>query len=321
MRVHLRALPGRFVPIKEANNMLTGIHFILTYACTFECDHCFLYCSPWSRGTFTISQVTDVLDEARRVGTVEWIFFEGGEPLLYFPLLLEGIKRAAERRFKVGVVTNAYGAGSEADARLWLEPLAKAGLSSISISNDVYHYGEEKENPAAIASRAAGRLGMDVSSISIEPPVVRQSSTDADDKGRPVIGGGAMFRGRAVETLTDNLPTRPWREFRECPYEALEAPSRVHVDSYGHVHICQGISMGNMWEHALSDIIAKYRPDAHPVCGPLLRGGPARLATVHGVVPRAGYVDACHFCFLTRKAMVQRFPGYLAPGQVYGAGR
>lgn len=50
----------------------------------------------------------------------------------------------------MGGVTNAYGAGSEAEARLWLEPLAEAGLSSISISNDGYHYGEEKMRTLAI---------------------------------------------------------------------------------------------------------------------------------------------------------------------------
>ena len=33
--------------------MLTGIHFLLTYSCTSECDHCFLYCSPNAKGTFT----------------------------------------------------------------------------------------------------------------------------------------------------------------------------------------------------------------------------------------------------------------------------
>ena len=48
--------------------MLTGVHFLLTYTCNFECDHCFLYCSPWSQGTFTISQVTDVLEESKKIG-------------------------------------------------------------------------------------------------------------------------------------------------------------------------------------------------------------------------------------------------------------
>ena len=98
--------------------MLTGIHFILTYACNFECDHCFLYSSPQSQGTFTINQVAKVLDEAGKIPTVEWIFFEGGEPFLYFPLLNESIKLARANGFEVGVVTNAYGANSEEDFRI-----------------------------------------------------------------------------------------------------------------------------------------------------------------------------------------------------------
>lgn len=83
-----------------------------------------------------------------------------------------------------------------------------------------------------------------------------------------MVDGGVMFRGRAVETLTGNLPTRPWRELCECPWEDLEAPSRVHVDPYGHVHICQGISMGNMWERPLSEI---------PLTGLMKMGNPQRV--------------------------------------------
>jgi molybdenum cofactor biosynthesis enzyme MoaA len=62
--------------------MLNGIHFLLTYRCNFECDHCFLYCSPQSRATFAIAQVNRVLDEARKISTVEWRYFGGGP----FPL-------------------------------------------------------------------------------------------------------------------------------------------------------------------------------------------------------------------------------------------
>jgi MoaA/NifB/PqqE/SkfB family radical SAM enzyme len=29
---------------------MNGIHFLLTYTCNFECDHCFLYCGPKSQG-------------------------------------------------------------------------------------------------------------------------------------------------------------------------------------------------------------------------------------------------------------------------------
>jgi len=30
------------------------------------------------------------------------------------------------------------------------------------------------------------------------------------------------------------------------------------------------------------------------------------------------YVDECHLCYLTRRALLDRFPEYLAPKQVYG---
>lgn len=296
--------------------MLTGIHFILTYTCNFECDHCFLYCSPWSQGTFTIEQVIRVLNEAKEIGTIEWIFYEGGEPFLFFPLLNESVKRAHQSGFKVGVVTNAYGANSAADAELWLRPLAASGLSFLSISNDVFHYGEERENPASMAIAVAGKLGIETLPIRIEPPQVLQKN--ANGKGHPVVGGGAMFRGRAVEKLTDNLPRRPWNALSECPYEDLDSPSRVHVDAYGHVHICQGISLGNMWRTPLAEIISTYRPDDHPICGPLIRGGPAELANALGFAPAAGYVDECHLCYLTRRVLIEKYSDYLAPKQVYG---
>jgi len=201
--------------------MLTEIHFILTYACNFECDHCFLYCSPKSKGAFTISQIDRVLDEAKKIGTVKWIIYEGGEPFLYYPLLKEGIKRANANGFKVAVVTNAYGANSEEDAELWLRPLAEAGVSFLNISNDTFHYGDESENPATIASSVAKRLGIEHSPICIEPPKVLQPSSDAGGKGKPVVGGGAKFRGRAVEKLSSNLPLRPSSELCKCPTRIL----------------------------------------------------------------------------------------------------
>ncbi len=298
--------------------MLTGIHFILTYTCNFECDHCFLYCSPRSHGTFTIGQVTQVLDEAQKIGTVEWIFFEGGEPFLYFPLLNESIKRAHLRGFKVGVVTNCYGANSEEDAELWLRPLAESGVSFVSISNDTFHYGEESENPATIAMSVAKKFNIDASSICIEPPRVTQPSQSEEDKGQPVVGGGAMFRGRAVEKLTDDLPIRPWNSLRKCPYEELESPERVHVDSYGNVQVCQGLSIGNMWEKPLSEIILRYKGNSHPICGPLIQGGPAELSKQLGIKPQEGYIDECHFCYLLRRQVIEKLQHYLAPKQVYG---
>jgi len=295
--------------------MLTGIHFLLTYACTWECDHCFLYCSPSAEGTFTIGQIKDVLAEAEKMGTVEWIYYEGGEPFLYYPIMVEGLRLANDMGFKTGVVTNCYWATAVEDATLWIVPVQKAGIRDLSLSDDEFHHGDVEETPATRAAKAAERLGLPSGSICIEKPTIKPPQ---DGKGDPVVGGGALFKGRAADKLTEGLPIKPLGTFRECSHEELEKPSRVHIDSFGHVHVCQGVSIGNMWQTPLSKLIAGYAAADHPICGPLARGGPAELARVHGIDLDAEFVDECHACFLIRRALTERFPEYLAPRQVYG---
>lgn len=299
--------------------MVKGIHFLLTYQCNAECDHCFLYCGPSSPGTFTAGQVKTVLDEASTLGTIDSIYFEGGEPFLYYPLLLEGLKLARARGFKTGVVTNAYFATAHEDALLWLRPLAEAGMDDFSVSDDLFHQpGRPEISPAQIAARAAVELGLPVCSICIEPPATGAAGRERPGPGEPVTGGGVLFRGRAVEKLAGSVPGRSWREFTFCPHEKLDYPERVHVDPFGHVHICQGISIGNMWEKPLSRILRDYDAATHPVCGPLLRGGPALLADSYSLAREACYADACHFCYSMRLLLLDRFPSSLAPRQVYG---
>ncbi|MEJ2614281.1 MAG: hypothetical protein P8Z35_04945 [Ignavibacteriaceae bacterium] len=296
--------------------MLTGIHFILSYKCTLECDHCFLYCSPNAKGTFTLDDIKKVLNEAIKIKTIEWIYFEGGEPFLFYPLMLEGIGIAVELGFNVGVVTNAYFATSEDDAILWLRPLYNLGVSDLSISDDLFHNEETKDTPAKRAYSAAKKLGIPVSSICIEKPAVEKNK--GQDKGNPIIGGGAMFRGRAVEKLTKGLPQRPWNELIECPYEELKEPERVHIDPFGNVHLCQGLSMGNVKETPLSTLMSNYNAKEHPICNPLIEGGPALLAKKYNVEHEDSYVDECHFCYKIRSALINRFPQFLTPKQVYG---
>ena len=296
--------------------MLTGIHFILSYKCTLECDHCFIYCSPSAKGTFTLSNIKKVLNDAVKIGTIEWIYFEGGEPFLFYPLMLEGIGIATELGFNVGVVTNAYFATTEDDAILWLKPLYNLGVSDLSISDDLFHNEEAEDSPAKRAYSAAKKLGLPVSSICIEQPVAEKDMEY--DKGSPVIGGGAKFRGRAVEKLTKGLPKRSWNEFIECPYEELKEPERVHIDPYGNVHICQGLCMGNILKTPLSTLIRNYNAEEHPICGPLIEGGPALLAKKYNVEHGENYVDECHLCYSVRLALISKFPQFLTPKQVYG---
>ena len=98
----------------------------------------------------------------------------------------------------------------------------------------------------------------------------------------------------------------------------MEKPERVHVDPFGNVHICQGLLMSNMWEIPLSELIENYGFNKHPICGPLVEGGPAMLAEKCRVEHDESFVDACQFCFLVRRSLIDRFPEYLGPRQIYG---
>ena len=270
--------------------VLTGVHFLLTYRCTYECDHCFVFSSPRAEAVFTGRGLSEVLDQADALASVEWVFFEGGEPFLYYPLLQYAVARAAELGLRVGIVTNAYWATTVNDAVRALRNLARVDL--LSVSSDTFH-GDGPGPKHAVA--AAERLGIAHSTIRIE-------------------GGDVMYRGRAVEKLVDRLPRHAASDFRACPHEPLDAPTRVHIDPYGLVHVCQGITIGNVFETPLAAILDSYDPAAHPVVGPLLRGGPCELARDLGfdASGHGGFVDACHLCYLARKT------ARLDPDVVYG---
>jgi hypothetical protein len=127
-----------------------------------------------------------------------------------------------------------------------------------------------------------------------------------------------MYRGRAAEKLAAGAAKRPWSELATCPYEDLREPGRVHVDPLGNVHICQGISLGNLFRTSLAEICAAYDPDTHPITGALLAGGPAELARREEVSHADACADACHLCDETRRRLRERYPEILTPDQMYG---
>jgi MoaA/NifB/PqqE/SkfB family radical SAM enzyme len=293
---------------------LNGLHLLLTYECPYECDHCFVWSSPRQPGTMTVEGVEQILGQAAELGTIEWIYFEGGEPLLYSALLRRGVRSAAARGFRVGIVSNAYWANGPDDA---LEALRDfAGLvQDLSISCDAYHGGDEQERHAAWVRHAAAVLGIPCGVIRIAAP---GESAAASSGQLPTGSSAVMFRGRAAERLAGAVPQHHWSQFTACPHEDLREPGRVHVDPLGYVHLCQGISLGNVFERPLKEICALYRPDDHPIAAMLLAGGPALLARRYDVAHREVYADACHMCDDVRRMLRPRFPEILTPDQMYG---
>ena len=295
---------------------LTGVHLLLTYRCTHSCEHCFVWGSPLQGGVMTLSRIDEIIRQGEGLGTVRSVYFEGGEPFLFYPLLLHGVRAAARRGFAVGVVTNAYWATSPRDCREWLGPLVGL-VGDLAVSGDLYHGSEDPSREVLHATAAAEGLGIPVGVIGIAQP----GESDAF-LGRGQLPPGksrVMYRGRAAVRLAPRAAQRPWREFTECPCEDLEEPGRMHVDPYGNLHICQGIIVGNLFRTPLVEICDGYRVESHPVTAPLHSGGPAALAREYGLTPDGTYADACHFCYDCRSRLRGRFPEDLGPEEMYGA--
>ena len=296
--------------------VITGLHLLQTYQCNFECDHCFIYCRPGARGVMKCSDIHQILAEAAQVGTIRDICFEGGEPFLYYPIMLWGLRAAKGFGFRRSIVTNAYWATSVDDAIQWLTPISEIGIYNLALSDDAYHYSENEKDLAKYAIEAAKDVGLPVGTITISDP--RKYLDTIEWKGKPIIGGRVQFKGRAVEKLIEGLPKKPWTAFTKCRDEDFSKQSRVHIDPFGYVHVCQGITIGNRNQTPLVKLFANFNPEKHPICAPILRGGPAELAREHHIEPNEDCVDECHLCYSIRLKLRKKFPSILAPDQVYG---
>lgn len=293
----------------------SGLHLLLTYKCTLQCDHCFVWGSPWQTGSMTLRAIREILRQANELGTIRSIYFEGGEPFLYYAVLLKAVREAAAMGFEVGIVSNGYWATDEEDALEWLRPLAGL-IGDLSISSDLYHWSEKLSSQAANACAAARQLGIPVGTISIAQPRAAGADLFGDDSSCDEIA--VMYRGRAVEKLAAEAEQKRWDSFTECSHEDLRTPDRLHLDPFGNLQICQGISLGNVFRTPLSVICETYDPEWHPVIGPLLHGGPAELVRRYELPHEESYADACHLCNEACRGLRDRFPEILTPDQMYG---
>jgi hypothetical protein len=183
-------------------------------------------------------------------------------------------------------------------------------------AGDLYHYDKKLSQQAMNAQSAAQELDIPLGIISIAPT---EDTGVALSTGQLPFGESkVMFRGRAVNKLAHHADTRPWYSFDLCPEEDLLDPGRIHLDPMGNLHICQGISLGNLFDKPLKEICESYDPKEHPITGPLIEGGPAELARRYSVSHAPDYADACHLCYETRTSLRQRFPELLLPDQMYG---
>jgi hypothetical protein len=309
---------------------LEGIHLLVTYRCTYACDHCFVWGSPDAEGTMTLAQLTSVIDQAADAGVTD-VYFEGGEPTLAYPVVLAAAQRARELSLNVGIVSNCFWATSLEDATVWLAPFAELGVADLSLSSYAYFVEDANEEHLRNAVLAAHDLGIPASVLEVGAPA---------DVGVPGACSGEvgeiMCKGRAAVTLAPARASRPPETLVTCPFEDFTDPGRAHVGPDGELQICQGISAGNVFAggdgppapealtaprpDGLKRVLDAYDPHARPVVREILAGGPWALCQAADHAPeRLLYADECHLCYEVRSALraAGRHAHVVTPGQCY----
>lgn len=296
---------------------LKGVHFILTYKCDLECDHCFVWGESQSKGVFTIRQIRDILAEAKKLGTVDDVSIEGGEPFLYYPIMIKAIEEAAKLGFHVELLSNCYWASCTEDALEWLLPITKTKNVELTLSGDLFHGDSWATEIVRNAVRAAKALEMKVAVLAVKHPNPETPCPD-EIEGVKVDSWDLMYKGRASAKLAEKTEKKNWHTFTKCPYEDFKNQRRIHIDPFGYVHVCQGISIGNAWREPFSKIIEDYDPCENQILDPLVRGGPVALVERFSLPHDETYADACHLCYAARCSLRTKYPEILGPDQMYG---
>jgi hypothetical protein len=278
---------------------LTGVHFLLTYGCTAECAHCFLWGTPDRASSMAAEKAERFLEEIASLKQITDVCAEGGESFEVSDVLLPFLRRATALGLNASALTNASWVESREQARERIAELMAAGLRHLGVSTDRYHQEHVPVERVDLLLEVCHEVGL----------VAARMATSPED---------VMFRGRAAETLAADMPIRPPESFTSCPHESLGAPGRIHLDCYGFLHLCQGLTLGRA---SIVDAIAGFDAETHPIVRPLLEGGPCTLgafAVERGFELAPGYVDACHLCYRAREFLRGDFPDLLAPDEMYG---
>ncbi len=256
---------------------VTGIAFLYSYKCNFECRHCSVGAGPYYSEVLPLEYLGKALREATDIASIQVVVATGGEPTL-FPKHLEFlIKTASDFGFVTRVVTNAWWANTLERARRYVRRWRSLGLEELNISFDDFHleylefFGGEQNVVNAV--RAAVEEGLRVVVATIRSKSTRIDASYmkrllgelaeeviiTDDFLSPT-SRALMLREEAVE----NVP-----QFGGCTH----AGSEISIHPNGDVALCCGhiivdpasawfTRVGNITKEHLWDIVDRIQRNA-----------------------------------------------------------
>lgn len=317
---------------------ISGITWITTYNCNFNCDHCFFE-TQGNNKYMEPELIERALSGFKYSDKMFWQHLSGGEIFLQ-PDTLFSIIEKIQQHFKgnIGLSTNGYWATSKEKTETLLQKLQQHGINGLAVSADYYHTPFMNKQSVQNLLTALTTSNMKVHSYLMGARLDERVaySTKVNTKAEELANELKPFadfplapttvrsigKGSRINQPKENpLPTGYCTELCTClgtrtPFN----PAMVWIDPYGNVMICYGIIIGNLYKQSLNEIIENYHPEQNPILKALSDMGPQslhNLATEHMVALPEKYFDECDLCYTTRKALRKIYPAVLGPDECY----
>jgi hypothetical protein len=143
------------------------LSILTTRRCTAACDHCCVGASPKAVEAIPVERIHGLIDEAKRIPSIERVVFTGGECFLLGRDLDALIAHAHELELATRAISNGYWAVNEAAAVARVRGLRGAGLDEMMLSTGTFHQRFVPVERIVHAARAAAAAGI-ATRISVE---------------------------------------------------------------------------------------------------------------------------------------------------------
>ncbi len=315
-----------------------GIIFNLTFDCPLRCPHCFYYPQGSSKGYFTVQRVREIVESMRDTKPVRELHFTGGEPFLQFDRLVEMVALAKELGARrITCSTSCYWAKDLEICRERFGRLKEAGLTWFLISADAFHQDKVPLEYVKNAAQVRVELGLQGNDdLSVVAMVDKDYDHPFNTRTREIVeqieswGHSASLHpsmpyGKGHELVPDELrqmkrAERKCWEFLTWGFIDPGGPRTVIIGPDENVMVCYGVSLGNLKDTPLPELIQGFESDPNPIVKTLLTSGVEGLvarAERYGFEREEAYQNECHLCYVVRDFLRQHEPDYLQPDDCY----
>lgn len=307
---------------KEPISLFRSIGIALTRKCNAACSMCCFECSMEKEETLSREEVYGIIEQAEDIPGISRIGFSGGEAMLYPDLLFDGLARAKEAGMLTSLTTNGFWGKDSTECRRVLNALHSVGLDSLTVSIDNYHLEYVPLEAAVNIVRSSREIGVPLT-LAIGDSLEGRRASDIlqalgpDAYSVNLILYPFMPVGRGSAFSSEQIHTIPYSPGWKCRNNRQLA---VLYD--GNVYPCcsqavygSGLSMGNIRERSLSDIVKDY--SGKGIFSTLQRKGLDWFVQIarsdFGMKVADSYHSPCHLCnqLFTDPAFVNGIAGYV----------